>query len=147
MSALRSRDKSAGSGFERCAATARRVAGRTPAIIARHQIKQKAQSKDWAFCFICCLSMSALRSRDKSAGSGFERCAATARRVAGRTPAIIARHQIKRKAQSKDRAFCFCVLRPDAPPSSPVALRFSGLQTRSPGKAHRAAPGKMTISI
>ncbi|ETA85791.1 hypothetical protein A628_04228, partial [Salmonella enterica subsp. enterica serovar Cubana str. 76814] len=20
---------------------------------ARHQIKQKAQSKDWAFCFIC----------------------------------------------------------------------------------------------
>ncbi|EEG5020944.1 hypothetical protein G0S40_003994 [Salmonella enterica] len=25
---------------------------------------------------------------DKSAGSGFERCAATARRVAGRTPAI-----------------------------------------------------------
>jgi len=26
--------------------------------------------------------------QDKSAGSGFERCAATARRVAGRTPAI-----------------------------------------------------------
>jgi len=26
--------------------------------------------------------------QDKSAGSGFERCGATARRVAGRTPAI-----------------------------------------------------------
>ncbi|HHL8362769.1 TPA: hypothetical protein ACQ717_001569, partial [Escherichia coli] len=29
--------------------------------------------------------------QDKSAGSGFERCEATARRVAGRTPAIYAR--------------------------------------------------------
>ncbi|OUE92126.1 hypothetical protein AZZ82_002234, partial [Klebsiella aerogenes] len=27
------------------------------------------------------------------------------------------------------RAFCFCVLRPEAPPSSPVALRLPGLQT------------------
>ncbi|ENY9980624.1 hypothetical protein ACOV56_004052, partial [Salmonella enterica subsp. enterica] len=49
-----------------------------------HQIKQKAQSKDWAFCFVGGHSP----EEDKSAGSGFERCAATARRVAGRTPAI-----------------------------------------------------------
>ncbi|WP_227524191.1 hypothetical protein, partial [Klebsiella quasipneumoniae] len=35
---------------------------------------------------------------DKSAGSGFERCAATARRVAGRTPAINC--QASNKAES-----------------------------------------------
>ena len=29
----------------------------------RHQIKRKAQSKDWAFRFICCLSVNALLSR------------------------------------------------------------------------------------
>ncbi|MCW9250941.1 hypothetical protein N5I36_03070, partial [Klebsiella aerogenes] len=44
--------------------------------------------------------------QDKSAGSGFERCAATARRVAGRTPAIIARHQIKRKTGPFVFVFC-----------------------------------------
>ncbi|MGR7349061.1 hypothetical protein ACU6ZV_25145, partial [Klebsiella aerogenes] len=36
---------------------------------------------------------------------------------------------VNEKAQSEDRAFCFCVLRPDAPSSSPVALRLPGLQS------------------
>jgi len=49
VSALLRRDKSAGSGFARCAATARRAAGRTPAVAARHQIKQKAIRKDGLF--------------------------------------------------------------------------------------------------
>ncbi|MFE1284560.1 hypothetical protein [Klebsiella aerogenes] len=38
---------------------------------------------------------------------------------------------VKRKAQSEDLAFCFCLLRPDAPLSSPVALRLPGLQIRT----------------
>ncbi|EPD3068832.1 hypothetical protein ACR8TV_005003, partial [Klebsiella aerogenes] len=46
------------------------------------------------------------------------------------------------KAQSEDWAFCFCVLRPDAPPSSPVALRLPGLQTRSPEKVRSTASGE-----
>ena len=58
-----------------------------------------------AFSFACCLSVSALLRRDKSAGSGFARCAATARRAAGRTPAVAARHQIKQKAIRKDGLF------------------------------------------
>ncbi|ENY2944737.1 hypothetical protein ACWYBI_004472, partial [Salmonella enterica subsp. enterica serovar Cerro] len=53
-----------------------------------HQIKQKAQSKDWAFCFCLLFVGEYSPEEDKSTGSGFERCAATARRVAGRTPAI-----------------------------------------------------------
>ncbi|WP_270844691.1 hypothetical protein, partial [Klebsiella aerogenes] len=51
--------------------------------------------------------------------------------------------QRKRKAQSEDRAFCFGVLRPGTPPSSPVALRLPGLQTRSPEKVRSAASGEI----
>ncbi|WP_217805607.1 hypothetical protein, partial [Salmonella enterica] len=47
-----------------------------------------AQSKDWAFCFCLLFVGEYSPEEDKSTGSGFERCAATARRVAGRTPAI-----------------------------------------------------------
>ncbi len=58
-----------------------------------------------AFSFACCLSVSALLRRDKSAGSGFARCAATARRAAGRTPAVAARHQIRKTPYRKVRGF------------------------------------------
>ncbi|MJV86793.1 hypothetical protein DOQ61_21610, partial [Salmonella enterica subsp. enterica] len=45
---------------------------------------------------------------DKSAGSGFERCAATARRVAGRTPAINC--QTSNKAKRPNRKIGpFCI--------------------------------------
>ncbi|ECF4922708.1 hypothetical protein FLP35_12425 [Salmonella enterica subsp. arizonae] len=45
---------------------------------------------------------------DKSAGSGFERCAATARRVAGRTPAINC--QTSNKAKKPNRKIgLFCI--------------------------------------
>ncbi|EPC5876844.1 hypothetical protein ACRZX8_003776, partial [Citrobacter freundii] len=44
-------DKSAGSGFERCAATARRVAGRTPAINCQASNQQKGHPLGWPFCF------------------------------------------------------------------------------------------------
>ncbi|WP_410732951.1 hypothetical protein, partial [Citrobacter freundii] len=44
---------------------------------------------------------------DKSAGSGFERCAATARRVAGRTPAINCQASNKvKKPILTDGLFC-----------------------------------------
>jgi len=65
----------------------------------------KSEPKDRAFCFTCCLSVSALLRRDKSAGSGFARCAATARRAAGRTPAVAARHQIRKTPYRKVRGF------------------------------------------
>ncbi|WP_215200872.1 hypothetical protein, partial [Escherichia coli] len=44
-------DKSAGSGFERCEATARRVAGRTPAINCQTSNQAKGHPKGWPFCF------------------------------------------------------------------------------------------------
>ncbi|HGI7022738.1 TPA: hypothetical protein ACJTOG_004593, partial [Klebsiella aerogenes] len=47
-----------------------------------------------------------------------------------------------RKAQSEDWAFCFGVLRPDAPPSPPVALGLPGLPTRSPEKVRSTASGE-----
>ncbi|EPD1026169.1 hypothetical protein ACR568_004182, partial [Escherichia coli] len=34
-----------------------------------HQIKQKAQSEDWAFCFICCLSVNTLPTRTNPPGA------------------------------------------------------------------------------
>ncbi|HHG9064616.1 TPA: hypothetical protein ACPYW1_002217, partial [Citrobacter freundii] len=43
-------DKSAGSGFERCAATARRVAGRTHAINCQTSNQQKGHPFGWPFC-------------------------------------------------------------------------------------------------
>ncbi|ENZ5494133.1 TPA: hypothetical protein ACF2WJ_002301, partial [Escherichia coli] len=43
-------DKSAGSGFERCEATARRVAGRTPAINCQASNKAKGHPSGWPFC-------------------------------------------------------------------------------------------------
>ena len=43
-------DKSAGSGFERCEATARRVAGRTPAINCQASNKAKGHPDGWPFC-------------------------------------------------------------------------------------------------
>ncbi|HIB3321013.1 TPA: hypothetical protein ACWWUJ_003258, partial [Citrobacter youngae] len=47
--------------------------------------------------------------QDKSAGSGSERCAATARRVAGRTPAINCQASIKvKKPILTDGLFCVC---------------------------------------
>ncbi|PJM16539.1 hypothetical protein CU675_10480, partial [Salmonella enterica subsp. enterica serovar Typhimurium] len=55
-------------------ATLRAVAAQR-VLTDRPQIKRRALSEDRAFCFICGLSVST-------------RCAATARRVAGRTPAI-----------------------------------------------------------
>ncbi|WP_318166056.1 hypothetical protein, partial [Salmonella enterica] len=48
-------DKSAGSGFERCAATARRVAGRTPAINCQTSNKTKGSVERlglFAFIFL-----------------------------------------------------------------------------------------------
>ncbi|HGH3570973.1 TPA: hypothetical protein ACJK1G_003914, partial [Salmonella enterica subsp. diarizonae serovar 61:k:1,5,7] len=42
-------DKSAGSGFARCAATARRVAGRTPAINCQASNSEEAHPDGWAF--------------------------------------------------------------------------------------------------
>ncbi|MHB4126570.1 hypothetical protein ACYBYX_12065, partial [Klebsiella pneumoniae] len=44
--------------------------------------KQKAQSKDWAFCFcvICCLPMSFFAAQGKSNWHRYEHCAATVRR-------------------------------------------------------------------
>ena len=75
-----------------------------------------------AFSFACCLSVSALLRRDKSAGSGFARCAATARRAAGRTPAVAARHQTKQKAIRKDGLF---------------ALRQTGARWRCAYRAYR----------
>ncbi len=47
-------DKSAGSGFERCAATARRVAGRTPAINC--QASNKAESSVGRLSFFAFMS-------------------------------------------------------------------------------------------
>ena len=44
-------DKSAGSGFERCEATARRVAGRTPAINCQTSNQAKGHPKGWPCCF------------------------------------------------------------------------------------------------
>ena len=43
-------DKSAGSGFERCEATARRVAGRTPAINCQASNKAEGHPEGWSFC-------------------------------------------------------------------------------------------------
>ncbi|WP_216664326.1 hypothetical protein, partial [Klebsiella aerogenes] len=62
--------------------------------------------------------------QDKSAGSGFERCAATARRVAGRTPAI--NWQASNKKNPVPEGAGFFAVRGI---SSPVALRLPGLQT------------------
>ncbi|EDT0920011.1 hypothetical protein DCN34_004617 [Salmonella enterica subsp. enterica] len=46
---------------------------------------------------------------DKSSGSGFERCAATARRVAGRTPAINCQASNKVKEPLRqDGLLCVC---------------------------------------
>ncbi|EPY4189863.1 hypothetical protein ACXDHV_005421, partial [Klebsiella variicola] len=45
-------DKSAGSGFERCAATARRVAGRTPAINCQASNKTKGSVERLSFLFL-----------------------------------------------------------------------------------------------
>ncbi|SCW69279.1 hypothetical protein SAMN03159500_02758 [Klebsiella quasipneumoniae] len=55
---------------------------------------------------------------DKSAGSGFERCAATARRVAGRTPAINC--QASNKAESPVERPGFLFLRLKRTPSRKV---------------------------
>ncbi|EPS1775336.1 hypothetical protein ACVB8K_003722, partial [Klebsiella aerogenes] len=46
-------DKSAGSGFERCAATARRVAGRTPAINCQASNKTKGSVERLGLLFLC----------------------------------------------------------------------------------------------
>ncbi|HIB3265880.1 TPA: hypothetical protein ACWWUI_001879, partial [Citrobacter youngae] len=46
-------DKSAGSGFERCAATARRVAGRTPAINCQALIKVKKPILTDGLFYVC----------------------------------------------------------------------------------------------
>ena len=43
-------DKSAGSGFERCEATARRVAGRTPAINCQASNLAEGHPSGWPFC-------------------------------------------------------------------------------------------------
>ncbi|EPJ0182810.1 hypothetical protein ACTBAE_005635, partial [Klebsiella variicola] len=45
-------DKSAGSGFERCAATARRVAGRTPAINCQASNKTKGSVERLGLLFL-----------------------------------------------------------------------------------------------
>ncbi|HIE9618579.1 TPA: hypothetical protein ACXRW7_000724, partial [Klebsiella quasipneumoniae subsp. quasipneumoniae] len=66
---------------------------------------------------------------DKSAGSGFERCAATARRVAGRTPAINC--QASNKAESpveRPGFFAFLSSGEGAGMLPPVALRLPGLR-------------------
>ncbi|HFU1050974.1 TPA: hypothetical protein ACH34N_003150, partial [Escherichia coli] len=44
-------------------------------------------------------------NQDKSAGNGFERCEATARRVAGRTPAINCQTSNQAKRPSERMAF------------------------------------------
>ncbi|WP_410795400.1 hypothetical protein, partial [Klebsiella aerogenes] len=46
--------------------------------------------------------------QDKSAGSGFERCAATARRVAGRTPAINCQASNKKNPVPESAGFLLC---------------------------------------
>ncbi|MDT8885476.1 hypothetical protein RBG07_23515, partial [Klebsiella aerogenes] len=77
--------------------------------------------------------------QDKSAGSGFERCAATARRVAGRTPAINCQASNKKNPVPEGAGF-FAVWR-IAPPV-PVALRLPGLQSCSPEKVRSTASGE-----
>ncbi|KAA1049002.1 hypothetical protein F0Q32_11730 [Pseudocitrobacter sp. 73] len=77
--------------------------------------------------------------QDKSAGSGFERCEATARRVAGRTPAINCQASNKQKAIRKDGLFA--LVRKNLPDGG---CALSGLRVRStlcrPGK--RSATGQ-----
>ena len=64
--------------------------GSPHARVGNCQASNKAESSVERLSFLFCLLSVGERSpeEDKSAGSGFERCAATARRVAGRTPAI-----------------------------------------------------------
>ena len=102
------------------------------------QASNKAESSVERLGLLFCLLSVGERSpeEDKSAGSGFERCAATARRVAGRTPAINC--QASNKAESPvERPGFFAFLSSgegaDMPP--PVALRLPGLRIR-----HGATP-------
>ncbi|EPM0026074.1 hypothetical protein PU088_004483, partial [Citrobacter farmeri] len=72
--------------------------------------KRKAQSKDWAFCFICCLSVSDYsESRTKSSGTilhSTECCPEGDGQEARHTTA---RHQTVKKPILTDGLFCVCV--------------------------------------
>ncbi|WP_275150541.1 hypothetical protein, partial [Citrobacter portucalensis] len=75
----------------------------------RHQIKAKGSVERLGLLFYLLSVGERSPEEDKSAGSGFERCAATARRVAGRTPAINCQALIKvKKPILTDGLFCVC---------------------------------------
>ncbi len=132
MSALRSRDKSAGSGFERCAATARRVAGRTPAINCQASNKKNPVPEGAGFFAVWRLS-----PRWRCAYRGYKnRSPGKAHRAA---PGESRCHTNVNERLSRKT---FCLLRPDAPPGPRWRYAYRGYKNRSPGKAHRAAPGE-----
>ncbi|HFD4308901.1 TPA: hypothetical protein ACF3TB_002352, partial [Klebsiella aerogenes] len=83
--------------------------------------------------------------QDKSAGSGFERCAATARRVAGRTPAINCQASNKTKGSGGRPGLLFLCFAARYFAISPVALRLPG-RPIVPRPAPPAGKSRYTIS-
>ncbi|MDE9705249.1 hypothetical protein, partial [Citrobacter portucalensis] len=74
-----------------------------------HQIKAKGSVERLGLLFYLLSVGERSPEEDKSAGSGFERCVATARRVAGRTPAINCQASNKvKKPILPDELFCVC---------------------------------------
>ncbi len=106
--------------------------------------KTKAQSKDWAFVLLYLLFADERSpEQDKSAGSGFERCAATAGGC-GQDARHHSQASNKTKAQRKTGLFVFAARRAA---SSPVALRLPGYRPRSPEKVRSTASGESSGHI
>ena len=73
--------------------------------------KTKSSVERLSFLFYLLFVGERFEEQDKSAGSGFARCGATARRVAGRTPAIHCQASNSGRPLSKDRGFLLCACR------------------------------------